>query len=178
MDVSRRRLAVLFATATAACAVIVLGSDATASRLVVTPSHPAIAIVIRPKAQTLVTEVVAKADVKTHATKPALVLGTAKFTITVTNTNTVTLTSVAVTDPFSPSCNRNIGTLAPGASIAYLCSAANVGRDYTNTIAVSGKWPKGSRVLAAARARATATAMVKVKPKTTKAHAPHLAFTG
>jgi uncharacterized repeat protein (TIGR01451 family) len=157
---------------------VTLGSDATASRLVLARSHPAIAIVNSPKLQTLETKVVAMIDAKTHTRKPALVFGTARFTITVMNTNPVELTGVTVTDPLSPGCNRNIGTLAPGASIAYFCSAANVGRSYTNRVTVSGQWPKGTRMLADAQATATARAMVKVKPKTKTVHAPHVAFTG
>jgi hypothetical protein len=152
-------VAVLVVGATAVGAIVTLGSDATASRQLVPRSHQAIAIVSSPKVQTLETKIVARS----HTRKPTLVLGTAKFTITVTNTNPVRLTSVTVTDPLSPGCNRNIGALAPGASIAYVCSAANVGRNYKNVLTVSGQRPAGARDLAAVQA--TATAKVTVKPK-------------
>ena len=162
-----KRLAVLLVVAAAVGAIVVLSSDATASRQLISRSHPAIAIVSSPKVQTLETRIVAKADSKSHTRKPTLVLGTAKFTITVTNTNLVRLTSVTVTDPLSPRCNRNIGALAPGASIAYVCSAANVGRNYTNTATASGQWAKDARDLTAAEATTTgrAIAKVRVKPK-------------
>src|SRR6266516_2869514 len=156
-------VAVLLVVATAVGAIVTLGSDATASRQLVPHSHPAIAIVSSPQLQTFET----KADAKSHTRKPTLVLGTAKFTITVTNTNPVRLTSVTVTDRLSPGCNRNIGALAPGGSIGYSCSAANVGRNYTNTAIASGQWTKDARVLTAAQAATTArtTAKVRVKPK-------------
>ncbi len=160
-------VAVLLVVATAVGAIVTLGSDATASRQLVPHSHPAIAIVSSPQLQTFETKIVAKADAKSHTRKPTLVLGTAKFTITVTNTNPVRLTSVTVTDRLSPGCNRNIGALAPGGSIGYSCSAANVGRNYTNTAIASGQWTKDARVLTAAQAATTArtTAKVRVKPK-------------
>ena len=151
-------VAVLLVVAAAVGAIVVLSSDATASRQLISRSHPAIAIVSSPKVQTLETRIVAKADSKSHTRKPTLVLGTA---------NLVRLTSVTVTDPLSPRCNRNIGALAPGASIAYVCSAANVGRNYTNTATASGQWAKDARDLTAAEATTTgrAIAKVRVKPK-------------
>ena len=54
---------------------------------------PAIAIVKDPKSQTIARR------------------RTATFKITVTNTGNVTLSDVTVTDPLSPDCNRNLGTL-------------------------------------------------------------------
>jgi hypothetical protein len=110
---------------------------------------------------------------------PSLVFGNARFTITVTNPNPVRLFGVTVTDPLTPDCNRKIGILAPGVSIAYSCSAANVPRDYTNVVTVSGQRSKAVRILARAQATVTATAAstVRVTDKvTTQAGLP--TFTG
>lgn len=167
----------LFIAATSLYAVSTLSSDATASRSVVVRSDPAIAIVSNPKIQTLETKIVAKLDATTHTRKPALVLGTAKFRMTLTNAGSAKLIGVTVTDPLSPDCNRKIGTLAPGAAIEYVCSAANVGRDYTNTVTASGHSAEDARALV--QARATASVRVKPKrPKRKRAHAPAPAFTG
>src|SRR5262249_37752922 len=76
-----------------------------------TPTHPAIDIVKDPKAQTIGQG------------------GTATFKITVTNTGDVTLTDVTVTDPNSPDCNRNLGTLNVGQSKSYTCTKNNVTAD-------------------------------------------------
>jgi uncharacterized repeat protein (TIGR01451 family) len=170
---------VLLFAATSLPAVTALSSDATASRPVVAPSAPAIAIISSPKLQTLETMIVAKLDAKTQTRKPALVLGTAKFRMTLTNAGPVKLVGVTVRDPLSPDCNRRIGTLAAGAAIEYFCSAANVGRDYTNTVTVSGRSADDARVLA----QAHATSSVQVKPKRPKkkkkrAQLPPIAFTG
>jgi uncharacterized repeat protein (TIGR01451 family) len=173
------RVAVLLVAAAAVCASVTLGSTAAASRQFVTRGHPGIVIVSSPKSQTLETTILAKVNPKTHARTPRLVLGTAKFTITVTNADRVELTGVTVADPLSPRCNRNVVTLAAGASVAYACSAANVGRNYTNTVTVSGQRPNGARAMVGAQATATATALVKVKkPKTKVVHALTLPFTG
>ena len=170
-------VAVVFIAATSVYAVSTLASDATASRPVVAPLDPAIAIVSSPKLQTLETKIVAKLDAKTQTRRPALVLGTAKFRITLTNAGPAKLVGVTVTDPLTPDCNRKIGTLAAGGAIEYFCSAANVGRDYTNTVTASGQSADDARVLA----QAHATSAVKVKPKRPKkkrAHAIAPAFTG
>ena len=172
-------VAALFIAAMSLYVVSTFSSDATASRPVVARSDPAIAIVSSPKLQTLETEIVAKLDAKTHTRKPALVLGTAKFTITLTNEGPEKLVGVTVTDPLSPDCNRRVGTLAPRAAIEYFCSAANVGRDYTNTVTASGRSADDARVLA--QAHATSSVKVKPKPKRPKrkrAHAFAPAFTG
>jgi uncharacterized repeat protein (TIGR01451 family) len=174
-------VAVLSLAATLVYAVTTLGSDATASRRLVAPSGPAIAIVSSPKVQALETKIVAKLDAKTQVREPVLVLGTARFRITVKNAGPVNLRGVTVTDPLSPDCSRKIGRLDAGASIEYFCSAANVGRDYTNTVTASGRSADDARVLT----QASATSTVKVKPKRAKkkkkkkrAHLPHVAFTG
>lgn len=160
-----------------ALVVVALGSDASASRPLVSRSYFPIAVGISPKLQTLETSVVARIDPKTHARTPTLALGTAKFRISVTNETSVALTGVRVADPLSPACSRMIRTLAPGTSVAYRCSEAHVGRSYRNLVSVSGWRPKGGRVLAGTRAAATATAAakVKVKPKT-KTKVKHHAF--
>jgi uncharacterized repeat protein (TIGR01451 family) len=172
-------VAVVFIAATLVYAVSTLASDATASRPVVAPSGAAIAIVSSPKLQTLETRIVARLDAKTHTRKPELVLGTAKFRMTLRNAGPAKLVGVTVKDPLSPDCNRKIGTLAAGAAIEYFCSAANVGRDYTNTATASGRSADDARVLA----QASATSSVQVKPKRPKkkkkrAHAFAPAFTG
>jgi uncharacterized repeat protein (TIGR01451 family) len=171
-------VAVLFIAATLVYAVSTLSSDARASRPALAPSGPAIAIVSSPKLQTLETKIVAKLDAKTRTRKPALVLGTAKFRITLKNAGPEKLIGVTVIDPLSPDCNRKIGTLAAGAAIEYICSAANVGRDYTSTVTASGRWAEDARVRV--QAHATAAVQVKPKPKRPKkiAHAPPVAFTG
>ena len=83
--------------------------------LTVTPvPAPKIAIVKNPKKQTVA------------------VGGTAKFKITVTNAGNTVLTNVTVTDPKTPNCNRTsaqipaLASMAPGASVTYTCSRANV----------------------------------------------------
>jgi uncharacterized repeat protein (TIGR01451 family) len=172
-------VAVVFIAATLVYAVTTLSSDATASRPLVAPSGAAIAIVSSPTLQTLETRIVARLDAKTRTRKPALVLGTAKFRMTLTNAGPVKLVGVTVSDPLSPDCNRKIGTLAAGVAIEYFCSAANVGRDYTNTVTASGRSADDARVLA----QASATSSVQVKPKRPKkkkkrAHAFAPAFTG
>jgi uncharacterized repeat protein (TIGR01451 family) len=172
-------VAVLFIAATLVYAVTTLSSDATASRPLVPPSGAAIAIVSSPKVQALETKIVAKLDAKTQTRKPELVLGTARFRIAVKNAGPVKLRGVTVTDRLSPDCNRKVGTLAAGAAIEYFCSAANVGRDYTNTVTASGRSADDARVLT----QASATSAVQVKkpkrPKKKKrSHLPHVAFTG
>jgi len=68
----------------------------------------------------------------------------AEFSITVTNTGNITLNNVVVTDPASPGCDRNIGTLAPGVPFTYTCSSANVTAGFTNTASVVGEPEDGS----------------------------------
>src|SRR5262245_2157828 len=133
--------------ATAACAAVALGSEATAAR-----PQAAIEVAIAPKVQTVATRIVAQAG------RAKLELGTARFTITVRNPGPARLFGVTVTDPQSPACNRTIGTLAAGASIAYTCSAASVARSYENVVTVSSRRSSGARALARARATTTAAA--------------------
>jgi hypothetical protein len=179
MRLSRRGPARVAAAAVLlAVAVSALVSHASASRLPAARSHGTLAIVVGPNVQTVRLRVVGRTDARTGIRRPALVLGTATFAITVTNTSAAGLPGVTVGAPLAPGCNRRVGTLAAGVSIAYRCSATDVGRDFANVVTVSAR-PPGARVLAGARATASATARVKVrKPKTKRAHAPQLAFTG
>ena len=68
----------------------------------------------------------------------------------------MTLTDVTVTDPPSPDCNRNLGTLAVGQSKSYSCTKTNVQADFENVATATGKPPTGARV------KATDHATIKV----------------
>ena len=114
-------------------------------------AKPAIDIVKDPKAQTLSEG------------------GTATFKITVTNTGDVTLTDVTVTDPKSPDCDRNLGTLAVGQSKSYTCTKTNVTAAFQNVATATGKPPTGARV------RRTTTRTIKVKAFIPPQH-PHIAI--
>jgi uncharacterized repeat protein (TIGR01451 family) len=78
--------------------------------------------------------------------------GTAAFTIRVANTGDVKLHGVRVADPRSKSCNRSLGSLAPGASVSYTCSKSHVKKGFVNVARVSGKAPSGKAVHASDRA--------------------------
>ena len=106
------------------------------------PGKPAIAIVKSPKTQTIGTG------------------ATAAFMITVTNTGKVTLTDVTVTDPRSPGCDRNLGTLAAAAAKNYMCTRPDVKKNFTNVATATGKPPTGKDV------KASDHANVKVAPFT------------
>jgi hypothetical protein len=164
-------LATLFAAAVLlATAVAAVGSDSRPSA----PS-PALVVAVGPEVQALATTIVARVDPRTHRVGPALRLATARFRIVVTNTGPERLVGVAVSDPRSPGCNRLLGELAPGASLAYACSAPGVGRNFVNAVTASARFAAELRVPAAAEAtaRATATAVVRVKPpKKKKSHVP------
>ena len=119
-----------------------------------TPSSPAISITKNPKSQALVSG------------------ATANFTITVTNTGNVTLTNVTVSDSLSPNCNASsttipaLASLAPGASVTYNCSLADVTASFTNSATATGTPPSGSNVTA------TDTAPVTVTPPPTPPATP------
>jgi uncharacterized repeat protein (TIGR01451 family) len=86
--------------------------------------------------------------------------GTAKFTITVTNTGNVTLSDVTVSDPLSPNCDRNLGTLAVGQSKSYSCTKPNVKDDFQNIATATGKPPTGATVKATDHANITVAPFV------------------
>ena len=139
-------------------AAVAASSDATASA-------PALSITSTPKIQSVQTKVVDRLDPKNRTRAPALLFGTATFTVTVANPGDVELDAVSVVDSASPSCNRTIGALAAGASTSYVCHAPNVGRNFTNRMTASGSTQDGSRTLA------TAAAAVKVrKPHRKQTH--------
>ena len=68
------------------------------------------------------------------------------FDIAVTNTSNVVLTNVEVTDPITPSCDRVIGTMEPGAVVSYTCDVASVTGFINNIANVTGIAPDGSEV--------------------------------
>jgi uncharacterized repeat protein (TIGR01451 family) len=104
------------------------------------PGTPAIKIVKDPNVQTVA-----------HG-------GTATFKITVTNTGAVTLHDVTVTDPKTPDCDHDLGTMAAGTSKDYMCTRPDVQVGYLNRANVVGTSPTGQKV------RDTDTALVKVAP--------------
>ena len=108
------------------------------------------------------TPVPAIAIVKAHTLTPLVdgqtinAGGTASWLIRVTNTGNTTLNNVTVTDPQAPGCNRNLGTLAPGASAdAYPCSLAGVPVSFTNRADVVGTSPANTQVTASDTAPVT-----------------------
>ncbi len=104
------------------------------------PSNPSITITKNPKSQTIASG------------------GTASFTIVVTNNGNVTLTNVTVTDPLTPNCAANLGTLAAGASApAYTCTLTGVTTGFTNVATATGTPPSGSNVTAQDTAPVTVT---------------------
>ena len=89
--------------------------------------------------------------------------GTATFHITVTNNGDVTLTNVSVSDPNSANCNRDLGTLAVGASTTYTCTRSKVRKRFVNTAEAVGTSPNGTVVRATTRAAVTVAAIEIVK---------------
>ncbi len=69
---------------------------------------------------------------------------TATFTIVVTNTGPVGLSNVTVADALSPNCVKTsaaiagLALMAPGASITYTCTLANVTGSFTNSATATG----------------------------------------
>jgi uncharacterized repeat protein (TIGR01451 family) len=93
-----------------------------------------------------------------------LVGQTANFTITVTNDGNATLTNVVVTDALAPGCARTsadiagLASMAPGATITYTCSLANVTASFTNIAVATGRPPVGPDVSAQDTAAVTVVA--------------------
>jgi uncharacterized repeat protein (TIGR01451 family) len=93
-----------------------------------------------------------------------LVGQTANFTITVTNDGNATLTNVVVTDALAPGCARTsadipaLASMAPGATITYTCSLANVTTSFTNIAVATGHPPLGPDVSAQDTAAVTVVA--------------------
>jgi len=93
-----------------------------------------------------------------------LVGQTANFTIAVTNDGNATLTNVVVTDALAPGCARTsadipgLASMAPGATITYTCSLANVTASFTNIAVATGHPPLGPDVSAQDTAAVTVVA--------------------
>ncbi|MEU5258379.1 hypothetical protein [Amycolatopsis sp. NPDC021455] len=90
------------------------------------------------------------------ADRPAYRAGdTATFTITATNTGDTGLSDLQVTDPKTPSCTQSpSGTLAPGESRTWECTAKAPIADGVNTAAAAGRDELGKQVTATADAPA------------------------
>jgi uncharacterized repeat protein (TIGR01451 family) len=89
---------------------------------------------------------------------------TATFSITVTNDGDSVLTNVVVTDALAPGCARTqadipaLGSMAPGATVTYSCTLANVTSSFTNVAVATGTPPVGPNVTAQDTAAVTAVA--------------------
>ena len=100
---------------------------------------------------------------KSPDAQTVLIGQTANFTITVTNDGQVTLTNVVVTDALAPGCARTsaaipgLASMAPGATVTYTCSLANVTSSFTN-VAVATGTGGGTTVSAQDTAAVTAVA--------------------
>jgi uncharacterized repeat protein (TIGR01451 family) len=103
----------------------------------------------------------------------------ASFTIVVTNTGDVPLTNVVVTDALTPTCagsaatNPALTTIAPGASVTYTCTSANLTSSFTNVATATGTPPVGTVVTVTATAQVEVTA--PFLPPTAKATKPKTA---
>jgi uncharacterized repeat protein (TIGR01451 family) len=101
---------------------------------------------------------------KSPDAQTVLIGETATFTITVTNDGNSTLTNVVVTDALAPGCARTsadipgLASMAPGATITYTCTLANVTTSFTNVAVATGKPPVGPDVSAQDTAAVTAVA--------------------
>jgi uncharacterized repeat protein (TIGR01451 family) len=84
--------------------------------------------------------------------------GTATFKITVKNTGGTTLSDVKVSDPLSPDCDRNLGTLDAGASKSYTCTRPRVTSGFDNIATVTARPPSGPGLSAKDHAAVTTTA--------------------
>ena len=61
------------------------------------------------------------------------------FEIVVTNAGDQDLDNVMVTDMLAPECDRDIGSLAAGASVSYICTVPNVTVGFENEACVEGQ---------------------------------------
>jgi uncharacterized repeat protein (TIGR01451 family) len=108
----------------------------------ITPDHPSLQLAKTPQRQVAVG-------------------GTATFRITAINTGDVPLTNVQVTDAAAPGCARtgaaNLGTLAPGQSVSYVCTQPAVTASFTNVATATGQPPSGPLVTATDDAEVTVT---------------------
>jgi uncharacterized repeat protein (TIGR01451 family) len=99
----------------------------------------------------------------------------ATFTIVVTNTGNTTLTNVTVSDPLTTDCAKTsanvaaLASMAPGASVTYNCSLANVQSSFTNVATAAGTPPSGSNVTASDSAPVNMTVPL-TPPKPTPTH--------
>ncbi len=118
------------------------------------PPTPGISIAVSPGAQTITSG------------------AAATFTLVVTNSGAVPLTNVAVSDALSPSCNQPsaanpaLASMAPGTSVTYSCSLANVTASFTNVATASGMPPSGPVVSATGSAPVTVLVPVTPPPPT------------
>ena len=96
-------------------------------------------------------------DLKDPGTQSIAQGGTAVFSITVRNTGDVALINVNVSDPLSANCTRAIGMLAPGASLTYTCTLANVRVNFENVATVTATPPTGADVSASDSALVSVT---------------------
>ncbi len=89
--------------------------------------------------------VAAIAIAKTPDAQSVVSGGTAQFTIRVENTGNATLFNVLVSDPLSASCNKLVGTLAPGQSSQYTCTTV-VSVSFVNQAFVSAVTAQNANV--------------------------------
>jgi len=98
---------------------------------------------------------------KSPDSQTILVGQTATFSITVTNDGDATLTNVVVTDALAPGCARTkadipaLASMAPGATVTYSCTLANVTSSFTNVAVATGTPPVGPNVSAQDNAAVT-----------------------
>ena len=104
--------------------------------------------------------------------------GTATFTIVVTNNGPVALSNVRITDALSPDCAKtsanikDLASLAPGASVTYTCSLANVQSSFVNSATATGTPVGGGPDVSA-----TDTAPVTVTPPPPSGGTPNIGIT-
>ncbi len=101
---------------------------------------------------------------KSPDAQTVLIGQTATFSITVTNDGEPVLTNVVVTDALAPGCARTqadipaLASMAPGATVTYTCTLANVTSSFTNVAVATGTPPVGPNVTAQDTAAVTAVA--------------------